>query len=168
VRVAQPSKARAARTARFDTAAPVLTRAVAAALLPMISRSSDLPAYSLVPDDRPRAVRRAAAPRRVRQPDNLIRQLARAGQQAVRQVTRSDPGETLARTIRRASAALEVKGRAGGWANRDASGKSERHARGKSGKEAKAAQGRGGSKGKGGGRGGSKGKGGKGGKGGRR
>ena len=146
---AAPSKARAAGAPGFAAAAPVLTQAAASGLLPMISRSSAMLPYPLVQDDRASSPRRAT-PKLARQTEGLVRQLTRAGQSALRDVARGDPGESLTRTIRRASAIVEEMARPD---------KTRRHA----------APGRGGSGGKGGhgGRGGSNGKGGKG-KGGRR
>jgi hypothetical protein len=102
-----PSKARAGGAPAFADAAPVLKLATSSAHLPMMSRSSAGLPYPLVRDDRDRSPPRAA-PKPVRQTkgplrqaENLLRQLGKAGQSAVRGLTRSDPGKSLARTLRR-------------------------------------------------------------------
>ena len=104
-----PSKTRAA-TAMASTA-PVLGRAFASTPQPMVSRSAALLPYPLVQDDRSGSPR--AAPKVVRRPPGLLQQIARASRSAVRGVTRSDPGEGVARTIRRATAALRDDGPGG-------------------------------------------------------
>ena len=86
--------------------------------------------YPLVQDDRASSPRRAT-PKLARRTEGLVRQLTRAGQSALRDVARGDPGESLTRTIRRASAIVEEMARPD---------KTRRHA----------APGRGGSGGKGG------------------
>ena len=107
----------------------------------MISRASALP-YPLVQDDSDASHRRGA-PRPARQTEGLFRQITRAGQAALRDIGRGDPGVSLTRTIRRASAILEDMPRPD---------KTGRHAaRGKSGSKS-GHRGRASSKGKGKGR----------------